>query len=49
MTDPFSHSYETTNKIINLAKSLLDPDVKHLNQPTSLSLTVLLVATLERK
>jgi hypothetical protein len=39
MTDPVSHPYEATNKIIDLATSLLAPDIKHLNlQPTRLSL-----------
>jgi hypothetical protein len=50
MTDPVSHSYETTNKIIDIATSLLTPDIKHLNlQAKSLSLTVLQVAALARK
>ena len=31
MTDPVSHPYETTNKIIDLAISLLTPDIKYLN------------------
>jgi len=50
ITDPVSQPYETTNKITDLATSLLAPDIKHSNlHPTSLSLAVLQMAAVERK